>query len=640
MKIKGIYHKPIADQVNPKNIAEGLLSVPQILKEVQAVQNDIVKVVDAELQKIDDKISEVEQHTKDSEQKVDEKLSTFEATVNYIKQIPTIKGDKGQDADQVDTEKLKSEILAQIPAPDEKSIAKRAALLVPESKPSLKVIRETISSDPMAIIDAILSLPEGKFKLKTSNIEGLDQTIRAFNAQMGNRGYIHGGGDTVVAGTNITITTNANGTKTINSSGGGGVGPGTINQIAYFNTTTTVASLTTATYPNLTELSYVKGVTSAIQTQLNSKGAGTVTSVSSANGDLTVATGTTTPVLTINSAPILTTARTIGGVSFNGSANITVATATGGFAVTGGNLSVDGTLRILEGGGTPTKYTIFQGGDQAIDLTYTLPTAYPAVTGYVLSSTDAGVMSWVAQSGGGGSPGGSDTQVQFNDSSAFGGDAGFTYNKTTNIVTLGGLVTSDIHTVDANTATSISILAGSALSGNTLGGSIELTSGAGFGTQAGGSFLLAGGDAGATGNGGNISLTAGAGGATSGNGGSATISGAQAQTLGNGGQVTLSGADGFGASKIGGDINLALGSGDMGGRNGEVFIYNNNAGISAILNIDSLASSDKTFTFPNQSGTFALQGLAGTKIYYVSDSSGGAVNRKLTFTNGILTAET
>lgn len=33
-------------------------------------------------------------------------------------------------------------------------------------------------------------------------------------------------------------------------------------------------------------------------------------------------------------------------------------------------------------------------------------------------------------------------------------------------------------------------------------------------------------------------------------------------------------------------------------------------------------------------------GLEGTKIYYVSDTSGGAVTRKLTFTNGILTSET
>ena len=36
----------------------------------------------------------------------------------------------------------------------------------------------------------------------------------------------------------------------------------------------------------------------------------------------------------------------------------------------------------------------------------------------------------------------------------------------------------------------------------------------------------------------------------------------------------------------------------------------------------------------------AAPGLSGTKIYYVSDTNGGAVNRKLTFLNGILTAET
>ena len=50
-------------------------------------------------------------------------------------------------------------------------------------------------------------------------------------------------------------------------------GSGTANQIAYFDTTGTISSLATATYPSLTELSYVKGVTSAIQTQINTKAA-------------------------------------------------------------------------------------------------------------------------------------------------------------------------------------------------------------------------------------------------------------------------------------------------------------------------------------------------------------------------------
>ena len=49
-------------------------------------------------------------------------------------------------------------------------------------------------------------------------------------------------------------------------------GTGTNNEIAYFNTTgSTIGSLSTATYPSLTELSYVKGVTSAIQTQISGK---------------------------------------------------------------------------------------------------------------------------------------------------------------------------------------------------------------------------------------------------------------------------------------------------------------------------------------------------------------------------------
>jgi hypothetical protein len=45
----------------------------------------------------------------------------------------------------------------------------------------------------------------------------------------------------------------------------------TANTIASFDTNKNIVSLSTATYPSLTELSYVKDVTSAIQTQLNAK---------------------------------------------------------------------------------------------------------------------------------------------------------------------------------------------------------------------------------------------------------------------------------------------------------------------------------------------------------------------------------
>jgi hypothetical protein len=45
----------------------------------------------------------------------------------------------------------------------------------------------------------------------------------------------------------------------------------TPNQIAHFDASGNLLTLSVATYPSLTELSYVKGVTSAIQTQINTK---------------------------------------------------------------------------------------------------------------------------------------------------------------------------------------------------------------------------------------------------------------------------------------------------------------------------------------------------------------------------------
>ena len=41
-----------------------------------------------------------------------------------------------------------------------------------------------------------------------------------------------------------------------------------------------------------------------------------------------------------------------------------------------------------------------------------------------------------SSAGGGGTPGGADTQVQFNDGGSFGGDSTFTFNKTTNVLSV------------------------------------------------------------------------------------------------------------------------------------------------------------------------------------------------------------
>jgi len=62
-----------------------------------------------------------------------------------------------------------------------------------------------------------------------------------------------------------------------------------------------------------------------------------------------------------------------------------------------------GYVDIFEASGSGTNKTRIQTVAQAADITYSLPAAYPAVTGYVLSGTDAGVLSWIAGGGSGAS---------------------------------------------------------------------------------------------------------------------------------------------------------------------------------------------------------------------------------------------
>lgn len=65
--------------------------------------------------------------------------------------------------------------------------------------------------------------------------------------------------------------------------------------------------------------------------------------------------------------------------------------------------------------------------------------------GFFLQTDGSGNLTWAAGGGGGGngSPGGANTQVQFNDAGTFGGDAGFTYNKITNTLTVQNISSGD-----------------------------------------------------------------------------------------------------------------------------------------------------------------------------------------------------
>ena len=98
--------------------------------------------------------------------------------------------------------------------------------------------------------------------------------------------------------------------------------------------------------------------------------------------------------LTVNTSAIL---RVVGNVNTQGSANVNLGTV--------GNIHISG-----------------------------------GTNGYVLATDGAGNLSWVAQSGGGGNgnPGGTNTQVQFNNNDSFGGSPFFTFNNVTNTVQVAG----------------------------------------------------------------------------------------------------------------------------------------------------------------------------------------------------------
>lgn len=117
--------------------------------------------------------------------------------------------------------------------------------------------------------------------------------------------------------------------------------------------------------------------------------------------------------------------------TFTATQNFTAGTSSIDVGANGGN---NGIITLY--GSTSGSVTLQAAAAAGTGTIFQLP-ATNGTNGYVLSTNGAGVLSWVAQSGGGGggSPGGSNTNVQYNSSGTFGGSTAFTF------VNGGGLAT-------------------------------------------------------------------------------------------------------------------------------------------------------------------------------------------------------
>ncbi|MCC7305380.1 MAG: hypothetical protein IT558_03865, partial [Alphaproteobacteria bacterium] len=110
------------------------------------------------------------------------------------------------------------------------------------------------------------------------------------------------------------------------------------------------------------------------------------------------------------------------------------ATSPGAKLTVGDGATAAGVIRIMEDTDDGSNYASFTVPALAANTVYTLPPD-DGTSGQVLRTDGSGVLTWVTA---GGSPAGADTQVQFNDGGSFGGDADYTWNKTTNVLTLTG----------------------------------------------------------------------------------------------------------------------------------------------------------------------------------------------------------
>jgi hypothetical protein len=195
------------------------------------------------------------------------------------------------------------------------------------------------------------------------------------------------------------------------------VGNVTTDNITASNVIATLVSgeLTTAAQPNVTSL----GTLSALSV------VGNITSGNVYANAGTIGANLLSGTLRTNAQPNITSVGTLSSLAVSGNVNFS----------SSGNVNLGSISNLHIGGG---------------------------INGYVLATDGAGNLTWTAGGGGGGGngvPGGSNTQIQFNDAGSFGGVSGFTFNKDTTTLTANNIVVES--SADLGSIGNVSITGGS-----------------------------------------------------------------------------------------------------------------------------------------------------------------------------------
>lgn len=168
--------------------------------------------------------------------------------------------------------------------------------------------------------------------------------------------------------------------------GSGSVGTGVANELTYWASTSSLGSLATATYPNLTELSYVKGVTSSIQTQFSNK-QDTITTLAVNKGGTGFSSYTIGDILYANTTTSLAKLAGVGLGSVLISGGVGAAPSWSNSPEVRSILldnDTNGNILTLQSGVTTTSYSI------------TLPTAAATGAQYLQSTGAGGTLQWTS----------------------------------------------------------------------------------------------------------------------------------------------------------------------------------------------------------------------------------------------------